>query len=183
MRRRLPISLFVIALLVGACASPSTSPGASDAVKSEAPESQAAASEPGESQVAAESAPPAEGVMTSVFDLEQGQCFMEATGEIVDEVEVVGCTSPHDYEIYHVVNHPAGPSDAWIGDAEMSDFVDAECKGSFEGFVGLDYESSSLFIYFLAPTENTWGGGDREVICSLYLPDEQLTESMEGSGV
>jgi hypothetical protein len=65
----------------------------------------------------------------------------------------------------------------------MQAFVDTECKGAFESFVGTTYNSSTLFIYFLAPTENTWSGGDREVICSLYLPDEQLDESMEGSGV
>jgi hypothetical protein len=177
MRHRWPLALILIALLVAACSSPSGSPAESEAAESQAAESQ----EPGESAAAGESAAPGE--MTSVFDLENGQCFQAAEGDIVEEVEVVGCTTPHDYEIYHVVDHPAGPSDAWIGDDEMQAFVDTECKGAFESFVGTTYNSSTLFIYFLAPTENTWSGGDREVICSLYLPDEQLDESMEGSGV
>jgi hypothetical protein len=169
----------MVALLVAACASPSGSPDASTpAEASQPPESAAAPSEPAESQAAASLAP---GEMTSVFDLENGQCFNGADEDIVDEVEVVDCDAPHDYEIYHVVDHSAGPSDSWIGDEEMEAFVDDECKGAFEPFVGTDYDSSDLFIYFLAPTENTWSQGDRELICSLYLPDEQLEGSMEGA--
>jgi hypothetical protein len=125
----------------------------------------------------------APGEMTSVFDLENGQCFNEPGEDIVNQVEVVDCDVLHDYEIYHVVDHPAGPSDPWIGEDEMEAFVDEECKGAFEPFVGTAYESSVLFIYFLAPTENTWGGGDRELICSVYAENEQFEGSMEDSGI
>jgi Septum formation len=173
MHHRRPATLFALALLVAACASPGASVS---------PEESAAASQsPEESAAGASEA--AAGEMVSVFDLEVGQCFNQTEETIVEEVEVIDCESLHDYEIYGVANHPAADGEPWVGEGEMESFVKTECVERFEPFVGMDYESSTLYIYYLAPTEDTWGEGDREVICSLYLPDEQLEGSMEGSGV
>ena len=179
MRHRWPIVLFALALLVAACASPSASgsPGES-AAESEAAESQAP-----EESAAAESPAPADGEMVSVFDLETGQCFNLAEQTTVEEVEVIDCESLHDYEIYGAADYPAADGEPWVGEEEIQSFVESECVDKFEPFVGTTYEDSTLYIYYLAPTEETWGQGDREVLCSLYLPDEQLEGSMEGSEV
>ncbi len=175
MRHRWPMVLFALALLLAACApSPSGSPEESArASESEAPEESAAAA----------SDAPADGEMVSVFDLEVGHCFNQVDETIVEEVEVIDCESLHDYEIYGVANHPAADGEPWVGEEEMQSFVDAECVERFEPFVDMNYEDSDLYIYYLAPTEETWSQGDREVLCSLYLPDEQLEGSMEGSGI
>jgi Septum formation len=172
LHHRRPVALFALALLVAACASPSASTG---------PEASGAATQaPDESAAAATQAP---GEMVSVFDLEVGQCFNQTEETVVEEVEVIDCESLHDYEIYGVANHPAADGEPWVGEEEMQTFAETECIEQFEPFVGMEYESSTLYFYSLAPTEDTWGDGDREVICSLYLPDEQLEGSMEGSGV
>lgn len=40
-----------------------------------------------------------------------------------------------------------------------------QCSGAnFESFAGLPYEQSVLEVSWLAPTIESWGGGDREVL-------------------
>jgi hypothetical protein len=124
--------------------------------------------------------------MTSVFDLENGQCFNDAGETIVDEVEVVDCADAHDYEIYAVDDYPADSGADYVGDEEIGTFVQTTCLDGFEAFVGMTYEESELDIYYLAPTEDSWGSGDREVLCAAYLPGadgspEPVEGTLEGS--
>lgn len=127
-------------------------------------------------------APPVEGEATSVFDLETGDCFDTEEEDVVEEVNQVDCASPHEYELYAIIDHPAGSDDAYPGDDELGAFAEDECIGSsFDTFVGRDYQESELHVYYLQPSADTWSDGDREVLCSLYLPDGTLEGSMEGS--
>jgi hypothetical protein len=121
------------------------------------------------------------GEMVSAFDLEVGDCFDTPDPTLVEEVERIDCASPHTYEIYAAVLHPGGNDDPYPGDEPLATFAEDECIAAFEPFVGLDYDSSELFIFYLHPTEETWQVDDREVLCSVYLEDEQLVGSMEGS--
>jgi hypothetical protein len=130
--------------------------------------SQAAASDPA-------------GEMVSAFDLEVGDCFDTPDPTLVEEVERIDCASWHTYEIYAAVLHSGGNDDPFPGDEPLATFAEDECIAAFEPFVGLDYDSSELFIFYLHPTEETWQIGDREVLCSVYLEDEPLVGSMEGS--
>jgi hypothetical protein len=123
----------------------------------------------------------AAGEMVSAFDLEVGDCFDTPDPTLVEEVERIDCASPHTYEIYAAVLHPGGNNDPYPGDEALATFAEDECIAAFEPFVGLDYDSSELFIFYLQPTDETWRVGDREVLCSVYLEDEPLVGSMEGS--
>jgi len=186
-RLRSPIVITLLALFVAACASPSagspeesSAPASDGGEPSQAAESQAAS----ESQDAAASLAP--GDLTSVFDLNNGDCFNSPAAESVDEVAVTDCADGHEFEIYYVVNFDAGPLDPYPGSEAITSFVNEQCSGQFETFVGTTYEESDLYIYYLAPTEDSWGTGDREVLCALYWPDingdnQPLTGSMEGS--
>jgi hypothetical protein len=136
--------------------------------------------------VAACASPAGSGDMTSVFDLNNGDCFNSAEDATVEEVEVTDCENGHEYEIYYAVDYDAGSSEPYPGTDTVTNFVNEECTGQFESFVGLAYDDSELYIYYLAPTEDSWGGGDREVLCALYWPDasganQALTGSMEDS--
>ena len=181
MRLRSPILVAVIALFVTACASP----GGSGSPEESSPASQGGESEaPSESDGAAASF--GTGDMTSVFDLNNGDCFNSAEDATVEEVEVTDCDNGHEYEIYFAVDYDAGSSEPYPGADAVTNFVNEQCTGQFESFVGLAYDDSELYIYYLAPTEDSWGGGDREVLCALYWPDasganQALTGSMEGS--
>lgn len=131
--------------------------------------------------VAACASPGAPG-MTSVFDLETGQCFNQPDDNVVDEVQVVDCADAHDYEIYAVADYPADSGAEYVGDEEMGTFVQTTCVEGFETFIGKTYEESELDVFYLAPTEDSWGSGDREVLCAAYLPGaEGQPEPVEGT--
>ena len=121
------------------------------------------------------------GEMVSVFDLETGDCFNNAAEGTVEEVERIDCAAPHTYEIYAAVDHPGGSSDPYPGDEAMASFAGEQCRADFEPFIGLDYDSSELFIFYLHPSAETWPAGDREVLCTVYSEDGPLEGSMEGA--
>jgi hypothetical protein len=128
---------------------------------------------------ASASAPAGETV--SVFDLKTGDCFNSAAEGTVEEVERIDCAAPHTYEIFAAVDHPGGSSDAYPGDVAMASFAGEQCRAEFEPFIGLDYDSSELFIFYLHPSAETWPRGDREVLCTVYSEDGPLEGSMEGA--
>ena len=77
-----------------------------------------------------------EGEATSVFDLDVGQCYNTPTETDVTEVNVVDCDDPHQFEIYALPRHPAGPDEDYPGDEEIGAFADGECLGAaFEDYV------------------------------------------------
>jgi hypothetical protein len=123
-----------------------------------------------------------EGEFKSVFDLEEGDCWddPEESSSQVNEVEVLPCDQPHDNEIYLVFDLPDGDFDATAVEEGSAD----GCGSDFEGFVGLDAETSELDFFAIYPTEATWAEGDREVVCSLYDEEfRKLVGSMEGQEV
>ena len=118
----------------------------------------------------------------NVFDLEVGQCFDDPDdfGEVAN-VDIVDCEEPHDNEVYHLFDIPDG--DYPGASAVDSEAVDG-CLAAFDAYVGTEYLDSRLEIRYLYPSSDTWGQGDREVVCSLYdFEDKQLTGSMRGSGI
>jgi hypothetical protein len=123
-----------------------------------------------------------EGELTSVFDLEEGDCWDDppASASQVSEVEVVDCDDPHDNEIYLVFDLADGEYDQTQVETDAQD----GCLAEFEDFVGIAYEDSRLDVFAIWPTSQSWDEGDREVLCSLYDIDlRKLVGSMEGAEV
>lgn len=124
-----------------------------------------------------------EGESVSVFDVGEGQCYNSPDTANVDEVNIVDCAEPHQYEVYALVEHPAGPDEEYPGDEAISAFSDDECLGdTFSDYVGTSYEESELFAFVLQPTADTWEAGDREFVCAAYLEDDELEGSVQDSG-
>jgi Septum formation len=128
----------------------------------------------------------AEQLETSVVDLEVGDCFSVERDELTS-VLVVACDATHEYEVFAVLEHDAGPDAPYPGEPELVEHADAACQPSFEAFVGRDYQTSTWYITSLPPSESTWADGDREIVCTLnQLDDTQepiaVTGSAEGSG-
>lgn len=122
---------------------------------------------------------------TSVFDLEVGHCFSTDTDEIL-AVGVVDCAETHHYEVFALLDHPAGDADAFPGDQPLLEYADTMCQPPFEEFVGHDYQTSIWYISALRPSEETWAEGDREIVCALNQRDEAgdplaVTGSAEGA--
>jgi hypothetical protein len=111
----------------------------------------------------------------NVFSLDVGDCFddPEATGEVSD-VPIVTCADPHDNEVYAVIESPDGERPAL-------ETLYEQCVDRFEEFVGVPYEVSEVYVDALFPSTESWDEGDRETICYLYVPDEQVTGSLRDS--
>ena len=175
MKSRWP-TLVAATLVLAACSSPSGSSSPSAGASTGE-----ASANPTETPPAASSAA-AGGESISVFDIEEGDCISIPSGETVETVDRVDCDAAHDYEVYALVNIPGDSAAAYPGDEQVTASAEEECPTRFEPFVGKAYDQSELYVYYLTPSSATWADGDREIVCALYAPGEQLTGSMEGSG-
>lgn len=123
------------------------------------------------------------GVETSIFDIVSGDCFSIASLEEIETVRVVPCDQPHVYEVFAVVEHPAGEDEPYPGRDDTLEYSDAACRDEFEPYVGASYETSDLFITSVYPSAATWSLGDRAITCMLRAEDERrLTGSARDSG-
>ncbi|TVR24597.1 MAG: hypothetical protein EA387_05445 [Nitriliruptor sp.] len=114
-----------------------------------------------------------------VSALEVGRCLDEPgerTG--IEEVELVSCDEPHDFEVFALVDLPEG---MYPGDSEVVDRAKDACRDRFAAYVGVEESASALATGFLAPSEGGWEGGDRQVVCLLYEPDQRLEGPMRGA--
>ena len=126
-----------------------------------------------------------EGGEGNVFSLKVGDCFHEGDdeGEEIENVEIVDCDEPHQYEVYAAVDLEA-PNDARFPGYDHLDSVTSSlCLDHFDEYVGVTYEDSLLGIRTLSPSRDSWEElGDRGVICALFdLEDLYMEGSMKGS--
>jgi hypothetical protein len=115
------------------------------------------------------------GTVVDLFDANVGDCYLDAEATAANYT-VVDCAQPHDREVFALFDLPDGP---FPGEQAVADDAVAGCIEEFEAYVGIGYDESALFAdQPITPSEGSWDGGDREVICLLYSPDGQI----EGSG-
>lgn len=126
-----------------------------------------------------------EATAVNIRDVRVGQCIESLPiGSIVNDVAVVPCELPHQYELFAntVVDSADFPGD------EVFELATEACIPLFATYVGEDYFDSLYYIDPIAPTEEGWRLGDRAVNCLLYSwPDgaedvEYVTGSAEGTG-
>jgi hypothetical protein len=119
----------------------------------------------------------------SVFDLRVGQCVdgvAEASGP-TELFTVVACDAPHDGEVYRVFDLAGGDQAEFPGSSDVDADAASGCEVGFEGYVGVPYQESRFQATYVAPSEETWAGGDREVVCFAYVPQGVLRRSIEGA--
>jgi hypothetical protein len=114
------------------------------------------------------------------FQIRVGDCFDDTgmgDGEI-SSLPGVPCADPHDNEAYAVFNIKSA---SFPGNDEVSEIAYDSCMERFDGFVGKDYQSSSLEMFPIYPTAESWAQDDREVICAVYDMNEgKLQGSVKG---
>lgn len=119
----------------------------------------------------------------NVFDLSVGDCFDDTediSGGEVSDVPIVDCSEPHDNEVFHTFEVDDGE---FPGDDGIVAEAQEQCVPAFEEYVGTDYASSRLDVFPITPTEKSWEGGDREIVCALYDVElAKLEGSMKDSG-
>ena len=113
--------------------------------------------------------------------LEVGQCLPEGAGvegRRVDRPEVVPCGEAHRYEVF-ARDDLEPPDDTWPGE----DLVDANARrlcglaiADATGHAIGDLPAGVKMVH-VAPTEDSWADGDREVEC-LFRNDEPTTATL-----
>ena len=114
-----------------------------------------------------------------VFDLKVGNCladFQDATE--LATVEASSCAEPHSDEIFA---SPSIPDGDFPGMEAVEATAQNLCIAEFDEFVGIPYEDSVLDVGFLTPTEQSWNDGDRNVLCTIYDPAEEISGSLRGA--
>jgi hypothetical protein len=113
----------------------------------------------------------------------EGECFnTDGDGGEVAGINVRPCDEAHVYEAYAVFDYPSEDGDEYPGDAVIQSYADENCDTQFTEYVGIDYDSSIWYSTSITPSEDTWGAGDREIICALHTQDEsEVTGSAQGA--
>ena len=95
----------------------------------------------------------------------------------------VGCTEPHQGEVFHRFEVTVPPGEPYPGDTEASRRADEGCAAGFSPYVGLPYNESRLNYLYYYPSAETWEIGDRGVMCIVYGgdPEELFRTSVAGS--
>lgn len=116
-----------------------------------------------------------------------GECVdLDVDSTVVSELTGFECSKEHDAEIYFRGDVTADGE--YDGAAIEQEAIDL-CLTGFEDFVGVEYSSSALDVYYMFPQEDGWGTGDRSVTCAVYTPDAtpgevtRTTGSLEGSAL
>lgn len=115
-----------------------------------------------------------------VFELRVGDCLDGFTDdEQISTIRAVPCAEEHTDEIYAAVPIPDG--DEYPGDDAIMELANTGCYDEFEEFIGIPWDDSELDFGLLAPTEHSWDEGDREVLCTVGIPNRTTTGTLEGA--
>ena len=96
------------------------------------------------------------------FSIKVGDCFDDVSAtENISTIPAVPCGDPHDNETYAVFDVSVS---SYPGRDEMETMAMESCLERFEGFVGVNYQESSLDIFPMFPSTESWAQNDREDI-------------------
>lgn len=124
----------------------------------------------------------AEGDERDAFALGLGDCLLEPDTDEFDTYTDLPCDEPHDLEVFHVVDHPAGDDEPYPGIDEVAEYADDVCIAAFPAFVGLPWLDSMLDTYHIYPVAEGWNLlDDREIVCAVYDPAGPVEGTLEGA--
>lgn len=116
--------------------------------------------------------------------MQVGDCFIDPdpNAELVQSVEGVPCTTPHDGEVFAEYEF-GGPSTPYPGEEALYEQAWWDCLDRFEAWVGAPYEESVLGISTFTQTQEGWDMGLREITCIVYdYRGHKLSVSTKGRG-
>jgi hypothetical protein len=120
--------------------------------------------------------------MSSVFELELGDCLKSELGLIGDavlEIPLVPCDLEHTHEVFFKAEHPEGP---YPGSAAIELFAEQQCVGAYYDYVGVELSESVYYYTYLFPSVGTWNDDtDRQIVCFVVARDQFLTASVQGT--
>jgi Septum formation len=120
---------------------------------------------------------------TPANDFETGECTNDDLTGSIGEIDTVDCDDQHTAEVIGTYDIDG---DDFPGATEITSEAQERCAGSiFEDYVGIPYSESIYLTNQLTPTEDSWDGGDRTVICVVAgtVDGTSLEGSVEGAEV
>ena len=125
--------------------------------------------------------------VAAVSELQVGDCYTYVnTGGTPDfvpiVVELVSCDSPHLDEVFYKTQIDDSKYTTVPTEDEILAETRSACRGAFEGYVGIDRDSSSYLGHAYHPSAESWAQGDRAITCLITSQDGQpLTGSARNS--
>jgi len=116
------------------------------------------------------------------FEVRLGDCFNDPDYEVdeLSNLPGVPCTEPHDNEAFAVFDLTLSSYPEY----DIADISEASCVDRFEAYVGRDYESSSLDVVTMYPSQESWAESDREVVCAIYdMSGTKLVGTVKDRGI
>lgn len=124
-------------------------------------------------------------------DLEVGDCYNdEKTHDTLGDkgeseagvwIEIVDCDEAHQFQALHVADLPKGK---YPGNQTVRDDAVEQCFRSWRRYFGVPFfgHRQKYDMGFIYPTEDSWGFGDRRIICHVYARDKGPTEGVARMG-
>ena len=114
------------------------------------------------------------------FTIKVGDCLNDSsiTEEEVTTIPLVTCDKQHDTEVVSSILVEDGD---YPGDDAIRVRADEECIAAFEDYVGFTYADSLYDYGYYLPTEESWAGGDREILCTVWDPAGPINGTLEGA--
>jgi hypothetical protein len=126
--------------------------------------------------------PAATPVYESPDDLALGQCYDPISDPDDDSLLaaiLLPCDQPHLHEVFGVAEVAGAPTAPYPGDDDIDDEAVDVCDAAFEEYVGIDFDESRYGYVYYTPSEETWAGGDRAVVCVVEEDGDPITGSVK----
>jgi hypothetical protein len=128
----------------------------------------------------------AAGCSSEFEPLETGQCLPAGAGvegRRADAPDLVPCTQPHRYEVYARQDLDP-PDDEWPGQDLVDVNAERLCALAVEEATGapVDELPEGVKSVQIAPTEDSWSDGDREVECLFRFPEDTTDTLVTNAG-
>ena len=126
----------------------------------------------------------------TVDEIAVGDCLDTPEDDVFDvffEIDPINCTEAHDLEVFAIVDLSTVSSEfslaaPYPGDDAVYDAALNACYDRFEGYVGMPYEESVLFMDAFTPTLEGWNEvEDRVANCVLFEVNASQTEIVKST--
>ena len=113
------------------------------------------------------------------FALKVGDCLNDAQiSEEITSVPFVDCSEPHDSEVFARTDTTG---DVFPGNDALETELANFCRGEvFTQFMGIAYADSMYDTSGYYPSTSSWESGDRELLCTVWDPNAQVTGTLAG---
>lgn len=132
------------------------------------------------SSAPAETVDVAPGTTVAYGGLTVGQCLSQDAAEgDISVSQAVDCNSAHFGEVMSAGNVKI-KGDVFNA-SKIAEMANNFCIKTFEDFVGVRYDKSTLQVFPLVPSEKSWGAGDRIATCVIYDQSGSTTGTLKGA--